>query len=185
MSRMRRALVVGAAVLLLAGCGKPPELRGPQGTPTIPGLSSAPVAPSEEVPVYPTLDPLGNPPPAPPPPVNPPPQPPVPPPPAKAPKCTSGPTAAQLRAVLGRSPSIPSGADLKVVDGPYCADDWQYTVVRITVDSPREPLRAITKGKPNALTLVEIGSDVCSPTVASDAPAGIRTHACGTNPVGA
>lgn len=101
--------------------------------------------------------------------------------PPPAPRCTAGPTRPQVLAVVKDKPGIPSGRDLAVTEGPYCAGSWQFAVVRIVGESADEsdPLLVVTTGRPAALTLVAAGADVCTDRVESDAPAGIRVRACG------
>ena len=98
-----------------------------------------------------------------------------------APRCGSGPTKAQVLAVVKGRPGVPA-ADLKVIDGPFCSGKWQFTIVQIAeadADSPAEPLLVVTTGKPATLRVIEAGTDVCSVKVRTEAPAGIRVWACG------
>ncbi|WP_305787289.1 hypothetical protein [Symbioplanes lichenis] len=98
-----------------------------------------------------------------------------------APRCTAGPTAAQVIAVVKGTAGIPD-RPLKVVDGPSCSGSWQFSVMEIeaaNAGDKYEPLSVVTKGQPAALQLVEAGTDVCSLVVQSEAPAGIRVRACG------
>jgi hypothetical protein len=83
---------------------------------------------------------------------------------------------AAVRGALELSP----GDDLEAGEGPFCAGGWQFFTVRLGSDPDSEPLQVVTRGKPDALTVVEAGADVCSEAVERDAPAGIRTRACGT-----
>jgi hypothetical protein len=101
--------------------------------------------------------------------------------PSAAPKCTSGPTAAQVIAVVEGTAGIPD-EPLKVVQGPFCSGQWQFSVMQIAendAEDSDEELSVVTTGRPTALTLIEAGTDVCSVKVQNDAPAGIRVRACG------
>ncbi|MEV6598939.1 hypothetical protein AB0M36_19080 [Actinoplanes sp. NPDC051346] len=72
--------------------------------------------------------------------------------------------------------------EIKVIDGPFCSGSWQFSTVEIVPRSGEvklEPLFVVTTGKPTALQLVEVGTDVCTQRVRKDAPAGIRILACG------
>jgi hypothetical protein len=176
-----RTVLIGLAVLgaLTASCGKPPELRNPGSPqPTVSaGSGSAepapPVAhPAPSLPVYtpPTVAPRTTTGPAPSRTTA------VPP----APRCGSSPTATQILTVVAGSTVLPPGAPLRVLDGPYCAGGWQYTVVAAGTEANPEKLVAVTRGPATTLTVVELGSDVCSESVDQDAPAGIRVLACGS-----
>jgi hypothetical protein len=101
--------------------------------------------------------------------------------PSPAPSCVHGPTAAQVIAVVRTRPGIPTGTRLDVKQGPFCAGEWQFTVLGQagkTLDQV-EPLLVVTTGRPSALRVVEAGADVCSSHVESEAPSGIRVLACG------
>jgi hypothetical protein len=194
-----RFLAVAGLLTLLAGCGEPPAppLTAPPGASPSAVNASGPVLalPSGYTPPLPlptnglppaTIPTLPYVPPATVPPVitTPPrttvpttrPTSTVPP----APRCTSGPTAAQLLAVLVGQPGMPE-EELKVVQGPFCASSWQFGTVRIADADPKtaEDLFVVTTGTPTALEVIEAGTDVCSTEVQSRAPAGIRVRACG------
>jgi hypothetical protein len=96
-------------------------------------------------------------------------------------KCTKGPTDEQLLATVRDRPGVPTGVQMKVGAGPYCAGGWQFATVELQSDDGErfDPLLVVTRGKPSALVLVEAGADVCSEKVQSDAPPGIRVRACG------
>jgi hypothetical protein len=161
----------------LAGCGAPPEPL-----PTAPPRAASAVAPSggSGAPTpgaTPPLDaglplPTLTPPTIPVPTTTPAPQP--------APRCRTGPSARQVLAAVRGKPGIPPNARLAIGDGPYCAGDWQYATIKLAADPNAEPLPVVTRGKPNALTVVEAGGDVCSDRVQRDAPVGIRLRACGS-----
>jgi hypothetical protein len=181
MARVRRRTLAccTAAVLALGGCGVPPELRGADRPPrpstsfAPSGAASAPVVPD---PALPPPGVTGFPiapatPWAPPPATRSSPSP-------TATPCTGGPTAAQVLAAVRRAPGVPSGATLRVTDGPYCAGGWQYAEVGLQASPQPEPLLVITRGRPGSLRLVEIGTDVCSDKVTS-APPAVRALACG------
>jgi hypothetical protein len=102
--------------------------------------------------------------------------------PSPAPRCTHGPTATQVIAVVHAQPGIPTGPKLDVKQGPFCAGRWQFTVLGEagkTLDQV-DPLLVVTTGPPSALTVVEAGADVCSSHVEKAAPSGIRVLACGS-----
>jgi len=101
--------------------------------------------------------------------------------PPPAPRCTNGPTAAQVLAVVKGKPGIPADEQLKVWDGPFCSKSWQFTTMGVgEKDNDKvDPLLVVTDGKPSALTVVEAGTDVCSDHVQNAAPPGIRVLACG------
>jgi hypothetical protein len=102
--------------------------------------------------------------------------------PSPAPRCTHGPTATQVIAVVHAQPGIPTGPKLDVKQGPFCAGRWQFTVLGEagkTLDQV-DPLLVVTTGPPSALTVVEAGADVCSSHVEEAAPSGIRVLACGS-----
>ncbi|MGW0435298.1 hypothetical protein ACWDV4_22505 [Micromonospora sp. NPDC003197] len=161
-TRLLGATSLLAGAMLLTACGVPPELEPPRST--LPTL----VSPTVSGPATPT------------------------PPPSVAPTVTSSPTArfpestatdcqgspsrAQLTALLRREAGLlPAGTQVTVTTGPLCSGDWQYSVVQVP---NREPLQVVTKGAPNALTLVAAGTDVCSIPVRVGAPTGIRFIAC-------
>jgi hypothetical protein len=102
--------------------------------------------------------------------------------PAPAPRCTNGPTSAQVLAVVKGKPGIPTDEQLKVWDGPFCSKSWQFTTIGVgEKDNDKfDPLLVVTTGKPSALTVVEAGADVCSDHVQNAAPPGIRVLACGS-----
>jgi hypothetical protein len=188
-----RLVPVVGALALLAACGSPPEPL-PTGPPEVYGTGPAPSgaggypsggAPSMPPPTaglptagYPTYAPPTYP--TYPAPATSPPRPTGPPP---APRCTSsGPTAAQVLAVVKAGGSFPAGTKPEVKQGPYCSGTWQFTVigeVGKTLDQV-DPLFAVTTGKPSSLKVQEAGADVCSDHVLSAAPPGIRVLACGT-----
>lgn len=58
----------------------------------------------------------------------------------------------------------------KAVVVPVCSGTWHYTVLEVP---DREPLQVLTKGDPAALTLVAVGTDVCTVDVRRQAPTGI------------
>jgi hypothetical protein len=198
-----RLLPVIGAVAVLAACGSPPQPlptappEAPRsGLPSASGSAPAAPYPTAGLPTggYPTVPPATLPgfpqayPPAYPP--LPVPQAPIPrttttapptPRPTPAPKCTNGPTKAQVLAVIDGEPGIPPNDDLVVYAGPYCAGNWQFTTVEKVGKNPDnyDPLFVVTTGTPAALVLIEAGADVCSDQVQSDAPKGIRVRACG------
>jgi hypothetical protein len=200
-------VLTAAALVVTAGCGgRPPEplpTAPPQPTGSLPSgyASGAPIgpAPSGNVPTLPGLpsnalpnNPLpGYPLPTYPLPTYPLPTYPQPTrttppttrpttrPPSPAPRCGSGPTAAQVLAVVTGRPGVPSGKELQVTKGPFCAGTWQFSTVVLKAEPDSEPLQVVTTGRPASLTLVEAGADVCSDRVQTGAPRGIRVLACG------
>lgn len=146
----------------LAACGPPPEYPAASGTPsprlTPPALPTA--APG-------TLAPLPTRLPAP---AGPPSGFPD----DRAVRCGGRPDGDQVLALLRREDLLGPGLDARVTDGPLCAGDWQYTVVTVP---DRDPLRVVTRGEPDDLTLVTAGTEVCTVEVRVQAPSGIRTVA--------
>ncbi|MET8150048.1 hypothetical protein ACIBSW_36135 [Actinoplanes sp. NPDC049668] len=185
-----------AALTLLAACGKPPEpplsappdapgnasaeasalppsgvVPGlPTGLPTVLPTAGVPTYPTAGVPTYPTATTLPT--------IT---TTPTTVRPTPAPRCVNGPTSQQvLTAVKGR-PGVPA-TELKVIDGPFCAKTWQFTIVQIATadaNTPAEPLLVVTKGSPAKIKVIEAGTDVCSVKVRTEAPTGIRVWACG------
>ncbi|MCW3840258.1 hypothetical protein ONA70_09130 [Micromonospora yasonensis] len=153
-----------AALLALAGCGVPPELRQsatPAGsasaapTPTPSGTLTAPSTPTAPAPVPTPSD-------------------------VAATACSAGPAGDRVVSLLrGRARVLPRDVRVTVRSGPLCADGWQYTVLAV---SGHEELQVVTRGKPTALELVTAGTDVCSVEVRAAGPPGIRTLACGGTP---
>ncbi|MEU8259748.1 hypothetical protein AB0C02_03880 [Micromonospora sp. NPDC048999] len=148
------------ALLALAGCGTPPELRRPAppaattsatatatavptATPTSPATVAAPTR-------SPTTAPSAAP-------------------------CGSGPSGDRVIAVLRAGRVLPENVRVTVRKGPLCAEGWQYTVLAMT---GREELQVVTRTEPGALELVTAGTDVCSAEVRAAGPPGIRTLAC-------
>jgi hypothetical protein len=95
--------------------------------------------------------------------------------PSYAPRCTGQPTGVQIVTLAKKSPAVPE-QNVTVLDGPYCGGTWSFTVIGMT---GAEPLSVVTTGSGTTLTLVTVGTDVCNPTVRTQAPAGIRALACG------
>ena len=89
--------------------------------------------------------------------------------------CAGRPGVDAVVALLRRTPGAPpSSVAVTVQSGPLCAGGWQYTVV---LPDRREPLQVVTRGEPDALTMVTAGTDVCTIEVRSAAPQGIRSAA--------
>lgn len=154
------------AVLPLAACGTPPELRQPPPqTATAPTATATPATPTPTpampaTPAAPTAVPT--------------------PPDLVAVRCADGPSGSRVvRLLRGPARVLPADVRVTVRTGPLCADDWQYTVLEVT---GHEELQVVTRGRPDALTLVTAGTDVCGVQVRAAAPPGIRTLACDGTP---
>lgn len=168
-----RVLPVALALLAigtLAGCGAPPELRGPAALPTGNAASTAPGptgTPSTVPTTAPTGPPIGG--------VTATPDAGL-----VATACRNGPTGQRVVQLLrGRAAVLPDNVRVKVRTGPLCAADWQYTVLEVT---GHEELQVVTRGRPDAPELVTAGTDVCTIEVRAAGPAGIRTLACDAGP---
>jgi hypothetical protein len=144
-----------AVATLLTACGPPPEAtptpEGPLPGPTTPGRPTAP-APAPPPPAATGTVPDGS----------------------VAVDCDGRPGGADVLALLRGEDLLADDTEASVVEGPLCAADWQFTVVRVP---DRDPLQVITSGPPDDLTLVTAGTDVCTIEVRVHAPAGIRTAA--------
>ncbi|MFI6331171.1 hypothetical protein ACIBBG_23060 [Micromonospora chersina] len=161
----RRHLPVAlAALLALAGCGAPPELRHPTASATTaPTASATPTSSPTAAPVTPTRPTRTAPAPD-----------------LTATPCRSGPSGDRVVALLrGPARVLPRDVRVTVRTGPLCAEDWQYTVLAV---SGHEELQVVTRGRPAALELVTAGTDVCGVEVRAAAPSGIRTLACDGTP---
>lgn len=163
--RRRHLPAVLVALLALAGCGAPPELRqtatpvvtasaGNTPTPT-PTPSAPPAVPTAPAPLPSPSDLVAT-------------------------ACPAGPTGDRVVSLLrGRGGVLPRDVRVTVRSGPLCAGGWQYTVLAV---SGHEELQVVTRGKPTALDLVTAGTDVCSVEVRAAGPPGIRTLACDGTP---
>jgi hypothetical protein len=151
------ARVTGAllplGVTLLLGCGPPPQVEPTpdaplpgQGTPGSPAAPS-PGQPAPASPLPGTEEP-------------------------EAVECDGEPDANAVLAALREAGLL--DADAEVVEGPLCADDWQYAVVAVP---DRDPLQVITSGPPDELTLETAGTEVCTIEVRVHAPRAIRAVA--------
>ncbi|HEY3007998.1 MAG TPA: hypothetical protein VGJ63_08025 [Micromonosporaceae bacterium] len=157
-----RALALTGCVAGLVACGRPPELHPPPGTPVPqPSVTTTttptPLLPPTQLPSQaPTAPPVvaptfGE---------------------EYAVSCAGYPSGDAVVALLRRTPGLLSAnARVAVRTGPLCAGTWQYTVVAV---GGRDPLAAVTRGKPDALRLVTAGTDVCSIPVRTAAPPGIQ-----------
>lgn len=205
-STVRHLVPVTALVVLLAGCGSPPEPprsnppqargsigAGPSGMPfPLPstgfpggGMPTPGYPTGLPTPGYPTGLPIPGYPIIPTRPATrtrtPTPSPTRSLPPA-APACpSSGPTRAQMLAAVRNSEGLPPGETVEVRLGPFCAGSWQLAALGIVGEDPEdaEELLMVTTGRPTSLRLVAAGTDVCTDEVEDDAPAGIRVRACG------
>ncbi len=149
------AVVVGA----MAGCTPvPSSVSRPSAAPQSPSFSPSPVPVTEApapppvavpVPTTPSATGFGD---------------------TVAVSCAGHPGAERVIALLKTKGVLAGSASVTVQVGPLCAGSWQYTVLSVT---GREPLQVVTRGAPEALQLVTAGTDVCSGTVRTQAPAGI------------
>ncbi|HCT75019.1 MAG TPA: hypothetical protein DGT23_00190 [Micromonosporaceae bacterium] len=145
---------VGAVLLLmlLAGCGVPPELQPRPGA-SVPVPSNPPPTSGAYPPGYTpraTASPAATPFPE---------SSPIP--------CAGRPSAEQVVDLVKRETTA---RPTKAVVTPVCAGNWHYTVLEVP---DKEPLQVLTKGDPAALTLVAVGTDVCTVDVRRQAPTGI------------
>lgn len=164
MPRLRRLVPVAlGAVLLAAGCGKPPDLLPQPGVP-VPSPSSQPSPTPLPLPTGTPL-PAGS----------------------AAPSpatsfsetyyvaCLGAPSGDQvIAAVRQKTRLLPRTGTITVPTGPLCSGTWQYTILQAP---NRDPLLVVTRGTPTALTIVTAGSDVCTITVRTQAPAGLLAAA--------
>lgn len=117
------------AVLPSTGCAAPPE-RGvavPVAPPT-PTVTTPPTTSPTILPVTPTLPPTSAPP--------------TPTVAAVAVACAGRPSADRVIGLL-RSDVLPRNVSVRAVEGPLCADGWQYTVLAV---SGHEELQAVSRG---------------------------------------
>ncbi|MPZ27393.1 MAG: hypothetical protein GEV12_13520 [Micromonosporaceae bacterium] len=157
LARLAALLPVGA--LLLAGCGPPPGLdddpRGPAGSgaPTT-GASSPAFPPNTAIGPSggPGLSPAEG----------------------AATDCAGQPDGEEVLDLLRDEEVLGTGAEAEVVEGPLCADTWQYAVVNVP---DLDPLQVVTRGEDGDLELVTAGTDVCTVEVRIQAPPGIRDAA--------
>lgn len=149
------------AVLLAAGCGKPPDLLPPPGVP----IPSSSAQPTPTAPAFTLPTPTGSP--------------------APSPSavfsevysvpCLGTPSGEQvIAAVRKKTKLLPKTGTIGVPTGPLCSGTWQYTILQAPA---KDPLLVVTKGAPTALTIVTAGSDVCTITVRTQAPAGLLNAA--------
>lgn len=167
-ARTSRLAALGLlAVALPAGCGH--VTHTPLGAPATSAAATAPATPTGSPS---TVDGVAPPPDRAPPPPTLPGLPALPPPSAAtAAACPGRPEAAQITAALRKQPNLlPAGVTPTVATGPLCAGSWQYTVYAVP---GFDRLQVVTKGSPTSLTVVTAGTDVCTPDVTDNAPAGI------------
>jgi hypothetical protein len=88
--------------------------------------------------------------------------------------CAGRPDLQAVLAVLRSARVLPDAAAATASTGPLCSGTWQYTAVDV---SGAGLLQVVTRGEPGTLQLVAAGTDICTATVRSQAPAGIRTVA--------
>lgn len=150
-----------AGCLALASCGVPPELREPPATPTR-AAPTPTVTASGPPSAVPTLPPSPTPSPT------------------ALVACPGGrPSCDQVTALLRRTANLPRSGRVTFQTGPLCVEEWQYSVV---VMAGREPLQAVTRGRPGNLRLVTAGTDVCNIPVRTEAPPALRSRACDAPP---
>ncbi|WP_050565612.1 hypothetical protein [Salinispora fenicalii] len=151
---------MGLLSVLTSGCGTPPELRDTQ--PSQSARSASPTPTGTATTTAAALPPTGAPTPT-----------------ARstpvAVQCSAGPTSQQVTALVRRQDLLPDDAQVRVLTGPLCADDWHYTHLAVT---GYEPLQVVSQGSGTAPRLVTAGTDVCTAEVRVISPTGIRTLAC-------
>ncbi|WP_018254991.1 hypothetical protein [Salinispora mooreana] len=149
------------AALLTSGCGTPPELRDAQPSRSARSASPTPTdtAPTTTAAAPPTGAPTPTASSTP-----------------VAVRCPAGPSSQQVTALVRGQDLLPADAQVRVVTGPLCADDWHYTLLAVT---GYEPLQVVSRGSGTAPRLVTAGTDVCTAEVRVTSPTGIRTLACG------
>lgn len=163
-----RAAAVSAAVVaggVLAGCGVPPELQpkpgssvprpsetaSPSAADGLPGVM--PLLPGETATPSPVPSFAED----------------------YAIPCGDYPSKDQVITAVRRTGGLlPSTGTVTVLKGPLCAGSWQYTIFAVP---QKEPLQVVTRGTPTQLTLVTAGTDICSITVRTSGPPGIRNAA--------
>jgi hypothetical protein len=157
--RFRIAIIVIGALLLAAGCDKPPDLQPPPGVP-LPSVTASPeptrlALPSTTVTALPSPKPSF--------------------PELYYVPCLGAPSGEQVVAtVRAKTKLLPQTGAIAVTTGPLCSGTWQYTILQAP---NRDPLLVVTKGEPAALSIVTAGSDVCSIKVRTQAPAGLLAAA--------
>ena len=149
-------LAVTAAALLAAGCGEPPDLRE-QGVP-VPSPSGVTRSTRPPLPV-PTATPSTTP--------------------TFSESyyvaCLGNPSGDQVVATLrAKTKLLPKTGAIAVNTGPLCSGMWQYTIVQAP---GKDSLVVVSKGPATALQIVTAGSDVCTITVRTQAPAGLLAAA--------
>jgi hypothetical protein len=82
--------------------------------------------------------------------------------------CNGRPTGEQVIAAVRKARgNLPTGSGVTIKNQPLCAGIWQYTILNV---ANSEPLQVMTKGAPQALTVVTAGTDPCSVEVRATAP---------------
>jgi hypothetical protein len=150
---LRAATALLLVLALTVACGPPPQVEPTPAGP-LPGPGSpGPATPSPVLPGGMTPPPTPD---------------------DDAVSCDGQPTADQVLDVLRDAELLDGDIGASVVEGPLCAEGWQYAVISVP---DRDPLQVITSGEPDALTLVTAGTDVCTVEVRVHAPRGIRAVA--------
>jgi hypothetical protein len=154
-------VVFTVAVLAVGGCGlapkgpirdpnaRPPSPSGPD-SPTEPPITRPPLLPTETPTSSPSSSGFSG---------------------LVAVACNGKPTGQQVVDVVRRAGALRADARPTVKRGPLCAGTWQFT--ELTVPG-LDPMDVVTRGAPNALTLVTAGTDPCTPKVRVEAPQGIK-----------
>jgi hypothetical protein len=89
--------------------------------------------------------------------------------------CNGRPTGEQVIAAVRKTRNnLPAGSGVTVKSQPLCSGAWQYTILSV---ANSEPLQVVTKGSPQALTVVTAGTDPCTVEVRATAPPALLTAA--------
>jgi hypothetical protein len=84
--------------------------------------------------------------------------------------CNGRPSGTQVIALLRRGGVLPAQVQPTVKSGPLCAGTWQYTLLTVP---DRDELHVVSRGAPDALTVVTAGTNPCTSRVRASAPQGI------------
>jgi hypothetical protein len=86
--------------------------------------------------------------------------------------CNGKPSGEQVISLLRRRGVLTAQSRATVTTGPLCSGTWQYTVVSVP---GADPIAVVSRGAPNALTLITAGGNPCTAKVQVEAPEGIRS----------